>query len=199
MNITSTTVISDADVNDHLVSADREMRRLVFVHHYDEILEGNINGTNREFRVKHGPIADGDMDGNVDDTGDVTAFTTNLDATTGFRESSSVTVSAVNSRDRIVTLTTAPPNDGTVDEVILDYWSVNPRVIMDDVYRAASMLAAIFCLMQLSGGSAAGFSYTAGRFSISKGSSDGRAKLISDLVSKYEMLLSNMRVGIRRV
>lgn len=196
MNITSTSVISDADVNDHLLSADREIRRIVFAHHYDEVLDGNINGTNKEFRTKYKPIADGDMDGSIDDAGDVTAYTIDIDETTGFRESTSAAVTSINSRDGIITLTTAPAN--TVNEVTLDYYSVSPRIDMDDVDRAASMLAAIFCLMQLSGGSAAGYSYTAGRFSIQKGSSDGRAKLIQDLISKYEMLLSNMRVGIRR-
>ena len=196
MNVTSTTIISDADVNDNLLSADREIRRKVLVHHYDEILQGNINGTNREFKVKHPPIADGDMDGDVDSS-DVTAYTINNDAITGFRESTSIAVTSLVARDGIITLTTAPAADGTADNVTLDYFSISPRVIMDDVYRAASMMAAVFCLMQIGGGGS-GYSYTAGRFSYDKTAGSGRNELIDKLIMQLESLLSGMTIGIRR-
>ena len=194
MNVTSTTSISDADVNDHLISADREIRRRVFVYHYDEVLNGNINGSNTQFKTKYHPIADGDMDQDVDSS-DVTAHTTDSDSTTGFRETTDVSVSSVNARDGIITLSSAPAS-GT-DEVTLDYWSVNSRVSMDDVYRASSMMAAIFCLMQLGGGSS-GYSYTAGRFSYNKSTGSGRNELMDKLIMQLESLLSGMSVGIRR-
>ena len=51
MNITSTSVISDADVTTNIGHADREVRKRVLAYNYDERLEGNINGTNKEFKT----------------------------------------------------------------------------------------------------------------------------------------------------
>lgn len=197
INITSTSVISDADVTTNIGHADREIRKRVFAYNYDERLQGSIDGTNKEFKTKYKPIADGDMDQDVDSS-DVTGHTTNIDSVTVFRETSSAAVTSVNARDGIITLTIAPAADGTVDEVTLDYYSINPHTDMNDVYRCSSILAAVFCLMQLSGGSA-GFSYTAGRFSVTKGQNNQYSELMGKLIRMYEMLVSTLITEISLV
>ena len=69
----TTSMIIDTDVTNLIAEADRAVIRLTTTEVYLEQLEGNIDGTNVDFKTACKPIADKDEDGTVDGN-DVSVF-----------------------------------------------------------------------------------------------------------------------------
>ncbi len=100
--------ISDTDINSLIAEADRAVMRLSTTEVWLERLDGNIDGSNVDFRTKYRPIADADVDGSVDGN-DVTLYYATFDDTTGWTElGSAQTVSSIQAETGIITMSTAP-------------------------------------------------------------------------------------------
>jgi len=115
----SVSEISDADVSSLIAEADRAVMRMATIEVVDEKLSGEIDGSNTLFTTAHTPIADVDLDKSVDGN-DVTVYLVDYDAE--MNPVHTVTsVSAVNARDGIITLTTAPTTTNAEVGVYADY------------------------------------------------------------------------------
>ena len=186
----TTTHISDADVTSIITIADREVARKVFVYHYEEILDGSIDGSNTLFRTNYKPIGDKDQSGSVL-AADVSVYGITLDAE-GFENSTSLTVSSVNARDGIITMSSAPAS--TYLELRGDYTTIASNVVMNDVFLASSYLAALIAMINVVNAkyATAPYSYTAGRFSITKNQSTKDEGKMQELWRQYQEILGNV-------
>lgn len=100
--------ISDTDVSAMIPDADRAIVRLTTTEVYLEQLEGNIDGSNVDFRTKYKPIADSDASGTTDGD-DVSVYYATYDDVTNWLElGSAQTVSSVQAETGIITMQTAP-------------------------------------------------------------------------------------------
>jgi hypothetical protein len=175
--------------------ADNQIKRDIFIRHFSVKLNGNINGTNTKFLVPERPIADRDTSGTVDSS-DIEVYKVKANSVTGFDESTLVTVTSVSARDGIVTLSAAPTSSDT-DSLRADYVSWNPQTSLDDVKLAASYLAAyIAILISLGEEIPASYSYSVGKFSIKKSSSDDGKVLVAERMRlEYNRIMDNMNLG----
>lgn len=137
--------ISDADVNSLISEADRAILRLATLEVYDEELSGDIDGSNKIFTTEHKPIADIDFDKDVDKD-DVTVYLVDYDAEEN-PVATETEVSAVNARDGIVTLTTAPTTSNAEVGVYIDYRYYKGPVDYDMLTLAANYYLAHLCEM----------------------------------------------------
>jgi len=131
----SVSEISDADVNSLITEVDRAVMRMATIEVIDERLRGDINGSNTLFTTAHKPIADVDFDKSVDGN-DVTAYLVDYDDENNPVHTVTA-VSAVNARDGIFTLTTAPTT--TNAEVgVYGYYRYYPKQIDYDILSLAA-------------------------------------------------------------
>ncbi len=130
--------ITDTDVTTMITFADMAILRLATTEIYMEELEGDIDGVNVDFRVKHAPIADNDMDGDVDNS-DVTVYYATFDDVTNFRElGTSKTVSSVSANDGIITMSVAPTTSTAEAGVFAVYRYFPSTVFNYDVLKLAA-------------------------------------------------------------
>lgn len=139
--------ISDADVNLFIPDADRAILRLATIEVYAEKLKGDIDGSNVLFTTKHAPIADIDFDADVDGD-DVDVYLVANDDEEN-PESSATTVSTVNARDGIITLSTAPTTTNAEVGVYADYRYYIEAVDYDVLKLAANYYLAHLCEMKV--------------------------------------------------
>lgn len=138
-----TTAISDSDVNLFIPDADRAIMRLATIEVYDEKLKGDIDGVNTLFTSEHAPIADIDFDADVDGD-DVTVNRVAYDSEEN-PESTEVTVSSVNARDGIITLSAAPTTVNAEVGIYADYRYYKRPVDYDVLKLAANYYLAHLC------------------------------------------------------
>ena len=106
-NFTTSDII-DAEVTALIADADRAIVRLTTTEQYLERLDGNVDEVNVDFKTNYRPIADKDASGTVDKD-DVEVYYATFDSVTNWRElGSAQTVSSVQSKEGIITMTTAP-------------------------------------------------------------------------------------------
>lgn len=139
--------ISDSDVNLFIPDADRAIMRLATIEIYDEKLAGSIDGSNTLFTTQHTPIADIDFDSDVD-ADDVVVNRVAYDDEQN-PESTEVTVSTVNARDGIITLSTAPTTTNAEVGVYADYRYYIKPVDYDVLTLAANYYLAYLCEMKI--------------------------------------------------
>jgi len=143
----STAEISDDDVNSFLSDADLGVLRLATIEVFNEKMAGAIDGVNVLFTTKHKLIADIDFDSDVD-ADDVTVYLVDYDSQQN-QESSSTTVTSVNARDGIITLTTAPTISNAEVGVYVDYRYYKTPVDYDLLKLAANYFLAHKCEMKI--------------------------------------------------
>lgn len=141
------TAITDADVNLFIPDADRAILRLATIEIYDEKLKGDIDGSNTLFTSEHTPIADIDFDEDVDGD-DVAVYLVAYDGEEN-PESTVTTVSSVNARDGIITLSTAPTTTNADVGVYADYRYYKDAVDYDVLKLAANYYLAHLCEMKV--------------------------------------------------
>lgn len=139
--------ISDADVSLFIPDADRAILRLATLEKYNEELKGDIDGSNTLFTTDHAPIADIDFDDDVDGD-DVVVYLIAYDAEEN-PESTEATVSSVNARDGIITLSAAPTTTNAEVGVYADYRYYKDAVDFDVMKLAANYYLAHLCEMKI--------------------------------------------------
>ena len=139
--------ISDSDVNLFIPDADRAILRLATIEVYDEKLKGDIDGSNVLFTTEHKLIADIDFDADVDGD-DVTVNRVAYDDEEN-PVSTEVTVSSVNARDGIITLSAAPTTVNAEVGVYADYRYYKKPVDYDILKLAANYYLAYLCEMKI--------------------------------------------------
>ena len=141
------TAISDADVNLFIPDADRAILHLATIEVYNEELSGAIDGSNVLFTTEHAPIADIDFDADVDGD-DITVNRVALDDEQN-PESTEVTVSSVNARDGIITVSAAPTTTNAEVGIYADYRYYKEAVDYDVLKLAANYYLAYLCEMKM--------------------------------------------------
>jgi len=121
--------------------AGKALLSYITIMHRDEQLKGDINGINKEYWCEHIPIADSDMDKDVD-TADITVYTW-TDATDEDTKTQ-VTVSSINPLTGRIVLASAPSTN--VEIVTIDYRSYTVEVDWDLITLAANQYAAYLYL-----------------------------------------------------
>ncbi len=139
--------ISDADVTALIAEADRGIVKLATIESYNEKLSGDIDSSNVLFTTKNKPIADTNFDSSVDED-DVTVYLLSYDTEMN-KKSTETTVSSVNARDGIITLTTAPTTSNAEAGVYADYRYYNNPVDYDILKLAASYYLGHLCEMKI--------------------------------------------------
>ncbi len=197
----STEDISDADLTSLIPYADLKVKGCVFIGITDSELDGEIDGSNTEFRVSSWPIADYDASGTVDKD-DLTVWSVKEDSTTGFEESTEITVSSVNARDGIVTLDTAPDST-TVDYVVSDYHLTKRGIDSTKLEHLASLALSYLAFCNVAGTKGSDpESYSWDGFRVTKGSSgDSLETRANKVLSQYKNECISMRPaeGIMKV
>jgi len=145
LGITDTSVIPDSRISPYLTEADKTLLEYVATRVKDEVMVGSqdgtksqkIDGSNKEFYVRHWPIADVNFD-KVVDKNDIHVYTwTDSDDEDTKTE---VSVYSVNGNTGRVVLVEAPSTD--VEVVTCDYHYYNWYVDFDLLVKAANLLAA---------------------------------------------------------
>ena len=197
----TTDEISSDDMTTACGYSDDLLKNEIFVRHYEEDLNGNIDGTRTQFQTKKKPIADREANGSnlYDvDADDLEVYGINHNDDTGFDESTELTVSSVNARDGIITLSSAPSTD--YDKIVGDFVCVNPQIKIDDVKLASSYLASHLAIMKGLGAdiiSGTPYSYKAGNFTMNKGGggNESEFQLAGKMWNEYQTILIRMRLG----
>lgn len=139
--------ISDTDVNSFIAEADRNILRLATIEAYDEKLSGDRDGSNVLFTTKNKPIADIDFDEDID-ADDVTVYLVDYDSEMNIVHTET-TVSSVNARDGIITLSAAPTTANAEVGVFADYRYYKMPVDYDLLKTAADYYLAHLCEMKI--------------------------------------------------
>jgi len=146
--------ISDADVNTMIPLADRAIVQAVTVEAYMEKLSGTRNGTNKEFEVKHKPIADSDFDQDVDKD-DVTVYFATYTDTYGQQNldyGSAVTVDSVEANNGLIFVNTAPTSTTAEAGVYGIYrWKKLGTTNYDDLVLASTYFLAYLASCKIAG------------------------------------------------
>jgi len=139
-SVTNFTVseILDSEVTALIADADRAIVRLTTTEVYLERLGGNIDGTNVDFLTRHKPIADADASGTVDKD-DVTIYYATFDSVTNWKElGSAQTVSSVQSKEGIITMSAAPTTT-TAEAGVFGIYRYDSRGnTSTDIYKLAA-------------------------------------------------------------
>jgi len=131
--------ISDTDVTAMIADADRAIVRLTTTEVYLERLEGNIDGSNVDFRTKYVPIADATASGIAPAAADVTVYYATLDDTTGWLElGTAKTVSSIQAETGIITMETAPTTTTAEAGVFAVYRYDSQGVVSNELRIMAS-------------------------------------------------------------
>lgn len=139
--------ISDADVTALIAEADRGIVKLATVESYNEKLSGHIDGSNKIFTAKHKPIADIDLDSEVDKD-DVSIYLISYDSEQN-EVHTETAVTSVNARDGIITLSTAPTTTTAQLGISADYHYYDRPVDYDILKLAANYYLAHLCEMKI--------------------------------------------------
>ncbi len=132
------TDINDTDVGNMIADADRAVVRLTTTEVYLEQLRGNIDGTNVDFKTEFNPIAEADADGSVDGD-DVTVYYSTFDSVTNYTElGSAQTVTSIQDKEGIITMTTAPTTTTAEGGVFAVYRYDSQGVQNNDIRVLAS-------------------------------------------------------------
>lgn len=185
--------------------ADLQVEGDIFIRHTNILLNEKPDGTRTQFRVpikSTYPVGDKDRSSSTDleanDAADITVYGITHNDSTGYDESTVLTVSTINSaRDGRFTLSSAPAS--TYLELRTDYVTYLKGTKFQQVRTAASYLAAHFALLAKLGEEIpSGYSYKAGNFSISKGeASNSFVRMLNLTWQGYKNSLHNMNlVGI---
>lgn len=161
----TTTDVSDDVLYDLAYFASRQVIRDTTIRVFKEELDGNIDGSNKEYQIHHNEIADTNYDAVVD-ASDVTVYTGEYDGTTGFMEYTEVTVSSVNKVDGIITLSSAPDD---VDIIVADYSFTVPNIDYTILGWAVGRYTAYIALKRLASSNASVESFKLGKLSINTG------------------------------
>jgi len=134
----TTSEIIDSEVTALIADADRAIVRLTTTEVYLERLDGNVDGSNVDFRTNHNPIADLDASGSVT-ADDVTVYYATFDSVTNWKElGSAQTVSSILDKEGIITMQTAPTNV-TAEAGVWGIYRYDARGDTNiDVYKLAS-------------------------------------------------------------
>lgn len=128
--------VSDEELNAMIPIADKAVMRMATVEVYDEELAGDVDGSNTIFTTAHKPIADRDLDRDID-ASDVNVFYAAKDAENN-RTSTETTVSSVSSRDGRIIVSTAPTTTTAELGVFCDYrYYKNTKMDFDILEEAA--------------------------------------------------------------
>lgn len=111
--------LTDTDATALLTEADKFTNEKLITHVFNEELSGDVDGSNTLFVTAHKPIADRNQSKSTT-TADVTVYLVDYD-TENNPVSTSATVSDINARDGIITLTTAPTTSNAEVGVFCDY------------------------------------------------------------------------------
>ncbi len=130
--------ISDTEVTALIADADRAVIRLTTTEVYLERLRGNVDGTNVDFKTRFRPIADKDADSSVDGS-DVTVYYATFDSVTNYVElGSAQTVTSIQEKEGIITMTTAPTSTTAEAGVFAIYRYDSLGQTSFDVYKLAA-------------------------------------------------------------
>jgi len=144
--------IGDADVNTIIPLADRAIIQAISVEAYMEKLSGSINGTNKEFEVKHKPIADADADQDVDKDDVTVYFATYTDDEQNKDYGSAVTVDSVEADNGLIFVATAPTNTTAEAGVYCTYrWKKLGTTTYDDLVLASTYFLAYLAACKVAG------------------------------------------------
>ena len=189
MALTTTTkieLVSDLTTNDistenlalMIAEAERQFWKDISVREEWQIPDGNIDGSNREYRTQTYPISPTGS-ATVTSTSDIKIYGIHQNTTTGFDESTVLTVSTVYANDGRFKLSTAPDN-ATYDELRMNYSYTGFDLDSDKISLAVAYLTAFLVY---------GGNFTTGEYqnvkfkdvSISQGtkSADNKSKAIS--------------------
>jgi len=157
--------ISDDDINNLIPLADRQTLLDTTVRVTKELAQGDIDGSNKKFKVRFTEIADTNFD-KVVDASDVKVYTGEIDSATGFMTYTEVTVSSVDKLNGIIELATAPASP--VQEVRVDYSFTVPNIDYDLLTKAASLYCAYLAVTKLMTKDAGEESYSLGKLRIDK-------------------------------
>lgn len=150
------TPFSSSDIPDTSVIAlmpicSRIVHRKIIVKRFlERDLVGPIDGSNTIFYTKHKPLADMDMDSDVD-ISDVQVFYATLDGNNRRVYGSLQTVSSVSARDGTVTMQTAPTSVTAIDGLYITYGSTVEDLDYSEVREAADYMLAHYCSLKIRG------------------------------------------------
>lgn len=188
-------LISDLDVseisnlNSLIPEAERQFWQDVSVRIENENPEGNIDGSNLEYRTQNYPISPTGSSLVVSSL-DMAVYGIHSNATTGFEESTKLTVDEVFARDGRFKLDSAP-DESVYDEIVVDYSYTGYNLDEEKVSLAVAYATAYL---------AYGGNFTSGEFetikfkdlSVSQGSkgADNKSKAQSMLDGYYRTIRS---------
>ena len=129
------------------------LNKISTLHKLERDLIGPINGSNTIFYVKHKPIADLDMDSDVD-LSDVQIYYATWDTNNKINYGSAQTVSSVDARGGRITMSTAPDTDTAEAGLFITYRHTVENLDYADVRMAANYLLAHYASLKIRGESA---------------------------------------------
>lgn len=144
--------ITDQNLYPLINRANEAVVKLVTGLVYLEKLKGDIDGSNKQFKVDKTPIADTNYDENVDGS-DVTVYFATYDPDTNFLEyGSQQTVSSVQSNDGIIVMDSAPTESSAEAGVYAIYrYYVKTDIDFDQIKLAANYYLAFLVANKLQG------------------------------------------------
>lgn len=192
-DVDNSTMANLCDRADLMVEGD------VFVRHDDILLSDMPDGSRTEFRLpvsRKFPIGDRDRTSSssllADAGSDVTIYGIDHNDSTGYDESTEISVNTIESaRDGRISFSSAPSS--SYDALRANYVTVPATIKFQQVRTAASYLAAHLALVYVSGGEIpAGYSYKIGRFSIDKKGESKYEKLLKETWNGYRLALQKI-------
>jgi hypothetical protein len=133
----------DDKIQGYIDKAYRRFLNDVGIYAIDDVLTGDIDGTNTTFSVNYVPIADRDFDGVAGSLDvEVCQWLTENDLST----KSTLTVSNVNSKYGVITLSSAPSSDA--DELTASYYYYPRHIPESLIIDAVSALAGYLYVLQ---------------------------------------------------
>ena len=143
--------ITDADIVTLMSIASTMVHRKVTTKHkLERDLEGPINGSNTIFYTKWVPIADADMDSDID-ISDVDVFYATWDANNRIVFGSAQTISSVDARSGRVTMSTSPTTSTAEAGIYLTYFTSVEDLDYESVKLAANYMLAHLVSLKLRG------------------------------------------------
>lgn len=187
----TTSDISDIDLTSMIKEAERQFWKDISVRQEWETPDGSIDGSRTEFQVQKYPISPTQSSPTVA-VSDITVYGIHTNATTGFDETTELTVSSLVARDGRFTLSTAPDPD-TYDELKTNYSFTGVNIDWDLVSLAVAYATAFLVY----GGKFTQGEYENVKFkdlSISQGSKSTDNKSKSDsMLEGYNRTLASLR------
>jgi len=136
--------IPDADLEEYLNDADRDVVDDISISRWDDVMSGAINGTNVEFFVQSKPLADTDFD-RVVSTVDIKVYKWGTSGSIDSKEE--VTISTINAQEGRIILSSAPANTYDVLTANYRFYPSRDTISWTLVERAASLIAGYYYIM----------------------------------------------------